>query len=140
MINAFSRTLGRIAPEKRPDRAVEIARRADVPLVIAAKVDNADRSYFEHSIKDLFRDPLVSLCDKVTDLRKDEFLGNARALLFPIDWPEPSGACPWSPRRRLRTSSRGVPVYMLRDEKSFEVTKCFGYFFGGAMSGVNVLA
>jgi glycosyltransferase involved in cell wall biosynthesis len=83
--------LGRIAPEKRPDPAVEIARRADVPLVIAAKVDNADRSYFEHSIEDLFRDPLVSFCGEVTDLRKDEFLGNARALLFPIDWPEPFG-------------------------------------------------
>jgi glycosyltransferase involved in cell wall biosynthesis len=101
--------LGRIAPEKRPDRAVEIARRANVPLVIAAKVDNADRSYFEHSIKDLFHDPLVSFCGEVADLRKDEFLGNARALLFPIDWPEPFGLV------MVEALACGTPVIAFRN-------------------------
>jgi glycosyltransferase involved in cell wall biosynthesis len=81
--------LGRIATEKRPDRAVEIARRANVPLVIAAKVDRADQAYFEQSIRELFCSPLVSFHGEVTELGKDDFLGHARALLFPIDWPEP---------------------------------------------------
>ncbi|MFL9966864.1 glycosyltransferase family 4 protein [Paraburkholderia sediminicola] len=101
--------LGRIAPEKRPDRAVEIARRAGVPLVIPAKVDNADRSYFEHSIQDLFCDPLVKFCGEVTDSKKDEFLGNARALLFPIDWPEPFGLV------MVEALACGTPVIAFRN-------------------------
>jgi glycosyltransferase involved in cell wall biosynthesis len=101
--------LGRIAPEKRPDRAVKIARRAGVPLVIAAKVDNGDRWYFEHYIKDLFRDPLVNFCGEVTDSRKDEFLGNARALLFPIDWPEPFGLV------MVEALACGTPVIAFRN-------------------------
>ncbi len=83
--------LGRISPEKRPDRAIEIARRAGLPLKIAAKVDNADRAYFEAQIKPLLADPLVEFVGEIGDADKSEFLGNARALLFPIDWPEPFG-------------------------------------------------
>lgn len=83
--------LGRISPEKRPDRAIEIARRAGLPLRIAAKVDNADRAYFEREIKPLLADPIVEFVGEIGDADKSEFLGNARALLFPIDWPEPFG-------------------------------------------------
>ena len=83
--------LGRISPEKRPDRAIEIARRAGIPLRIAAKVDDADRAYFEQQIEPLLRDPLVEFVGEIGDADKSEFLGNARALLFPIDWPEPFG-------------------------------------------------
>ena len=83
--------LGRISPEKRPDRAVEIARRTGVPLKIAAKVDHADRDYFEAKIEPLLGDPLVEFIGEINDAQKPEFLGNARALLFPIDWPEPFG-------------------------------------------------
>jgi len=83
--------LGRISPEKRPDRAIEIARRAGLPLRIAAKVDNADRAYFERQIEPLLADPLVEFVGEIGDADKSEFLGNARALLFPIDWPEPFG-------------------------------------------------
>ncbi len=83
--------LGRMSPEKRPDRAIEIARRAGIPIKMAAKVDNADRQYFEEEIQPLLDDPLVEFVGEIDDSQKPEFLGNARALLFPIDWPEPFG-------------------------------------------------
>jgi glycosyltransferase involved in cell wall biosynthesis len=83
--------LGRISPEKRPDRAVAIARAAGLPLKIAAKVDAADRDYFEQAIRPLLDDPLVEFVGEIGDADKAEFLGHARALLFPIDWPEPFG-------------------------------------------------
>jgi glycosyltransferase involved in cell wall biosynthesis len=83
--------LGRIAPEKRPDRAIEIAKRARVPLKIAAKVDEEDRTYFLEHIEPLLDDPLIEFVDEIGEAAKSEFLGNARALLFPIDWPEPFG-------------------------------------------------
>jgi glycosyltransferase involved in cell wall biosynthesis len=83
--------LGRISPEKRPDRAIEIARRTGLTLRIAAKVDHADRDYFERDIRPLLKDPLVEFIGEIGDTDKSDFLGNARALLFPIDWPEPFG-------------------------------------------------
>lgn len=83
--------LGRISPEKRVDRAIEIARRSGIPLKIAAKVDRADKEYFEAEIKPLLHDPMVEYIGEIGDLEKSEFLGNALALLFPIDWPEPFG-------------------------------------------------
>jgi glycosyltransferase involved in cell wall biosynthesis len=83
--------LGRISPEKRPDRAIEIARRAGLTLRMAAKVDHADLDYFERDIKPLLDDPLVEFIGEIGDTDKSDFLGNARALLFPIDWPEPFG-------------------------------------------------
>ena len=83
--------LGRISPEKRPDRAIAIAKAAGVPLKIAAKVDRADEAYFRSEIAPLLDDPLVEFVGEVDDVGKGEFLGNARALLFPIDWPEPFG-------------------------------------------------
>ncbi|MFC7301922.1 glycosyltransferase family 4 protein [Cognatiluteimonas weifangensis] len=83
--------LGRISPEKRPDRAIAIARAAGLPLKIAAKVDAADRAYFHDKIAPLLDDPLVEFVGEIGDTDKSRFLGGARALLFPIDWPEPFG-------------------------------------------------
>jgi glycosyltransferase involved in cell wall biosynthesis len=83
--------IGRISPEKRPDRAIEIAKRTGFPLKIAAKVDRVDTEYFERDIKPLLSDPLVEFIGEITDLEKQEFMGNALACLMPIDWPEPFG-------------------------------------------------
>lgn len=84
--------LGRISPEKRPDRAIAIARRAGLRLKMAAKVDIADRAYYHDEIKPLLRDnPDVEFIGEIGDREKPAFLGNAAALLFPIDWPEPFG-------------------------------------------------
>jgi glycosyltransferase involved in cell wall biosynthesis len=83
--------LGRISPEKRPDRAIEIARLTGLPIKIAAKVDPADRHYFERFVAPLLDHPLVEYIGEIGEAEKNAFLGNARALLFPIDWPEPFG-------------------------------------------------
>jgi glycosyltransferase involved in cell wall biosynthesis len=83
--------LGRISPEKRPDRAIAIAKRAGIPLKIAAKVDAADLSYYHDVIRPLMQDPLIEFVGEIGDVQKSSFLGNALALLFPIDWPEPFG-------------------------------------------------
>lgn len=83
--------LGRISPEKRPDVAISVARRAGIALKIAAKVDAVDREYFETRIAPLLDHPLIDYIGEIGDAQKSEFLGNARALLFPIDWPEPFG-------------------------------------------------
>jgi glycosyltransferase involved in cell wall biosynthesis len=83
--------LGRIAPEKRPDRAIAIAKRAGRRLVIAAKVDAVDADYFRDVIEPLLDHPLIEFIGEIGDAEKSAFLGNAEALLFPIDWPEPFG-------------------------------------------------
>ena len=83
--------LGRISPEKRVDRAIEIARRIGMPLKIAAKVDAVDREYFEDVIEPLLCGPNIEYVGEIGEGEKDDFLGNAYALLFPIDWPEPFG-------------------------------------------------
>ena len=83
--------LGRISPEKRPDRAIAIAKRAGLKLKIAAKIDPTDRAYFAEVIEPLLADAPVEFVGEIGDAQKSEFLGNAVALLFPIDWPEPFG-------------------------------------------------
>jgi glycosyltransferase involved in cell wall biosynthesis len=83
--------LGRIAPEKRPDLAIEIARRAGIPLKIAAKVDVVDQEYFDSKIRPLLETNDVEFIGEIAEMEKDDFLGNALALLFPVDWPEPFG-------------------------------------------------
>ncbi len=83
--------LGRICPEKRPDRAIRIATALGIPLKIAAKVDAADRDYYEREIRPLLVNPLVEFVGEIGEDQKGAFLGGARALLFPIDWPEPFG-------------------------------------------------
>jgi glycosyltransferase involved in cell wall biosynthesis len=84
--------LGRISPEKRPDRAINLAKRLGKRLKIAAKVDPADRVYFEDVIEPMMRgEPLIEFVGEIGDSDKSAFLGGADALLFPIDWPEPFG-------------------------------------------------
>jgi glycosyltransferase involved in cell wall biosynthesis len=83
--------LGRISPEKRVDRAIQIAIRSGMPLKVAAKVDRGDEVYFQSEIVRLFDNPLIEFIGEITDGEKNSFLGNAVALLFPIDWCEPFG-------------------------------------------------
>ena len=83
--------LGRVSPEKGLEQAIEIATRLGVVLRVAAKVDRADRDYYVHHIAPLLHSPYVEFIGEITETEKNEFLGNARALLFPIDWPEPFG-------------------------------------------------
>jgi glycosyltransferase involved in cell wall biosynthesis len=96
--------IGRICPEKRPDLAIEIARRAGLPLKIAAKVDKVDRAYYKTKIKPLLKDPRIEFIGEVGDRDKGVFLGDATALLFPIDWPEPFGLAV------IESMANGTPV------------------------------
>jgi glycosyltransferase involved in cell wall biosynthesis len=107
--------LGRISPEKRPDRAIEIAKRAGVPLKLAAKVDVADRDYFRDVVEPFLDHPLVEYIGEIDDQRKGSFLGNALALVFPIDWPEPFGLV------MAESLSAGTPVIAWRNGSVPEV-------------------
>jgi glycosyltransferase involved in cell wall biosynthesis len=89
--DGYLAVLGRVSPEKGIDRAIEIARRAGLTLRIAAKVDRSDREYFDAVIRPLLREPGVEFLGEVGEDDKESFLGGARGLLFPIDWPEPFG-------------------------------------------------
>jgi len=107
--------LGRISPEKRPDRAIEIAIKASVPLKIAAKVDRVDQAYFEERIKPMLDHPLVEYIGEIDDRQKGAFLGGASALLFPIDWQEPFGLV------MIEAMSAGTPVIAWRNGSVPEV-------------------
>jgi glycosyltransferase involved in cell wall biosynthesis len=100
--------LGRISPEKRVDRAIEIAKACGCPLKIAAKVDPADQVYFERQIQPLLDHPLIEYCGEITEAQKGAFLGAASALLFPIDWPEPFGLV------MIEAMACGTPVVAVR--------------------------
>jgi glycosyltransferase involved in cell wall biosynthesis len=100
--------LGRICRDKRPDRAIEISKRTGIPLKIAAKVDPADTDYFEQVIRPMLDHPLIEFIGEIDDQQKGAFLGNARALLFPIDWPEPFGLV------MIEAMSVGTPVIAWR--------------------------
>jgi glycosyltransferase involved in cell wall biosynthesis len=101
--------LGRISPEKRPDRAIEIARDAGRRLVIAAKVDAVDQDYYEHAIAPLIASSeLIEYIGEVDEHQKDVLLGNAYAYLFPIDWPEPFGLT------MVEAMATGTPVIAYR--------------------------
>jgi glycosyltransferase involved in cell wall biosynthesis len=89
--NGYLAFLGRICPEKRADRAIEIALRTGLELKLAAKVDRVDRDYFNDVIRPLLANPRVEFIGEISEREKQAFLGKARALLFPIDWPEPFG-------------------------------------------------
>jgi glycosyltransferase involved in cell wall biosynthesis len=107
--------LGRISPEKRVDRAIEVAKRLDVPLKIAAKVDKVDVDYFETSIHPLLDHPLIEYVGEIGEGEKSEFLGHAGALIFPIDWPEPFGLV------MIEALACGTPVIAYRQGSVPEV-------------------
>src|SRR5919197_5701757 len=107
--------LGRISPEKRVDRAIEIAKQVGMPLKIAAKVDRVDKDYFDSVIAPLLRNSLVEFVGEIGDGEKDELLGNAYALLFPIDWPEPFGLV------MIEAMACGTPVVAWRNGSVPEV-------------------
>jgi glycosyltransferase involved in cell wall biosynthesis len=100
--------LGRISPEKRVDRAIEIAKRAKMKLKIAAKVDAVDRRYMDTEIRPLLDHPLVEFVGEIGEKEKGEFLSNAYALLFPIDWVEPFGLV------MIEAMACGTPVVAFR--------------------------
>ena len=106
--------LGRISPEKRVDRAIEIARQVGMPLRVAAKIDDADRNYFEAEISDLLANSDVEFVGEIGEQDKTEFLGNASALLS-IDWPEPFGLV------MIESMACGTPVVAFRGGSVAEI-------------------
>jgi glycosyltransferase involved in cell wall biosynthesis len=100
--------LGRISPEKRPDRAIRIARAAGIPLKIAAKVDKVDEDYFRNDILPLIDGQGVEFIGEINEHEKTKFLGEAAALLFPVDWPEPFGLV------MIEAMACGTPVLAFR--------------------------
>jgi glycosyltransferase involved in cell wall biosynthesis len=107
--------LGRISPEKRPDRAIRIARAAGIPLKIAAKVDKVDEDYFRNDILPLINSPGVEFIGEINEREKAKFLGEATALLFPVDWPEPFGLV------MIEAMACGTPVLAFRCGSTPEV-------------------
>jgi glycosyltransferase involved in cell wall biosynthesis len=100
--------LGRISPEKRPDRAIRIARSFGIPLKIAAKVDKVDRDYFREQIEPMLDGPGVEYIGEINERQKQDFLGQAAALLFPVNWPEPFGLV------MIEAMACGTPVLAFR--------------------------
>jgi glycosyltransferase involved in cell wall biosynthesis len=100
--------LGRISPEKGPERAIAIARAAGIALKIAAKVDKVDAEYFRSVVEPLLDQPGVEFIGEIDERQKTKFLGDARALLFPIDWPEPFGLT------MIEAMACGTPVLAFR--------------------------
>ena len=107
--------IGRISPEKRVDRAIRMARAVGLPLKIAAKVDRVDMEYFKAQIEPLLSEPGIEFIGEIDERRKPAFLGEARALLFPIDWPEPFGLV------MIEAMACGTPVLAFRNGSVPEV-------------------
>ena len=90
-VGGYLAFLGRVSPEKGVDKAIEWAKAANVPLKIAAKIDKVDTDYFKQEIEPLLSHPLIEFVGEINEHQKNDFLGNAAALLFPINWCEPFG-------------------------------------------------
>ena len=105
---SFLLFLGRMSPEKRPDVAIRVARRAGIPIVLAAKLEPQQRAYFDDAVAPLLREPGVDFIGEVDDARKVDLLGQARALLFPVLWPEPFGLA------MIEAMACGTPVVARR--------------------------
>ncbi len=127
--------LGRISPEKRVDRAIRIANAAGIPIKIAAKVDKADREYYEEVIKPMLDLPGVEFIGEINERQKSAFLGNARAMLFPIDWPEPFGLV------MIEAMACGTPVLAFRNGSVPEVIDdgLSGYIVDSEEEAISVL-
>jgi glycosyltransferase involved in cell wall biosynthesis len=127
--------LGRISREKRVDRAIRIARAAGIPIKIAAKVDKADQDYYEREIKPMLSLPGVEFVGEINERQKSSFLGNARALLFPIDWPEPFGLV------MIEAMACGTPILAFRNGSVPEVIDegLSGYIVDSEDEAVSVL-
>jgi glycosyltransferase involved in cell wall biosynthesis len=109
--------LGRITPEKRVDRAIQIARQTGIPLRIAAKIEPLHQDYFDATVRPFLDDPLVEFLGEIGEAEKGEFLGNACALLFPIDWPEPFGLA------MIEAMACGTPVIAWRRGSVAEIVE-----------------
>lgn len=127
--------LGRMSPEKGPDRAIAIARRLGMPLKMAAKVDAADKAYFHSEIEPLLVDPSIEFVGEINDEQKSEFLGGAEALLFPIEWPEPFGLV------SIEAMACGAPVVAYRHGAAPEVIDhgVTGFVVDGADEAVDAV-
>jgi len=128
--------LGRVSPEKRLDRAIEIARRTGIPLKIAAKVDRADCDYFSKEIKPHIDGTFIEYLGEIAEREKTAFLGEAVALLFPVDWPEPFGLA------MIEAMACGTPVIAFRCGSIPEVvdTGVTGYVVESIAEAVECVA
>jgi glycosyltransferase involved in cell wall biosynthesis len=129
--------LGRIAPEKRPDRAIEIAALAGVKLKMAAKIDRVDQTYWEDVIKPLVDiHPDVEFIGEINEKQKAQFIGDASALIFPIDWPEPFGLV------MIEAMACGTPVIAFRSGSTPEVIDdgVTGYLVDGVEAAAGAVA
>jgi len=127
--------LGRVSPEKGVEHAIEIARRAGMELRIAAKVDAVDREYFDTRIRPLLNDPQVQFIGEIDDGEKQALLGDAYAVLFPIDWSEPFGLV------MVEAMACGTPVIAYRRGAVPEVMQSgvTGFIVGGVDEAVAAL-
>lgn len=131
--------LGRVSPEKGLDEAIKIACRSGMPLKIAAKIDKTDRAYFASAIKPMLNCKLVEFIGEIGHDEKNDFLGNAAALLFPINWPEPFGLV------MMEALACGTPVIAYRHGSVPEIIEDGGVGFivkdvPGAVEAVDKLS